>query len=166
MCPRDRSRRHDAFKHIEAVVDSITAIDGEKSIMVTEKEEAKPKKARKDWSEWRPDVKKALWMAIVIPGGGQIYNRKYWKLPIVYGGLVGCIYAMRWNGQMYDDYSKAYTDIMDDDPETKSYEKFLHLGAAITDDNLEHYKTLFKNRKDRYRRCSSDLFSVTSSTTW
>ena len=120
--------------------------------MVTEKEEAKPKKARKDWSEWRPDVKKALWMAIVIPGGGQIYNRKYWKLPIVYGGLVGCIYAMRWNGQMYDDYSKAYTDIMDDDPETKSYEKFLHLGAAITDDNLEHYKTLFKNRKDRYRR--------------
>lgn len=140
------------FKHIEAVVDSITAIDGEKSIMVTGKEEAKPKKARKDWSEWRPDVKKALWMAIVIPGGGQIYNRKYWKLPIVYGGLVGCIYAMRWNGQMYDDYSKAYTDIMDDDPETKSYEKFLHLGASITDDNLEHYKTLFKNRKDRYRR--------------
>ena len=101
---------------------------------------------------FRPDVKKALWMAIVIPGGGQIYNRKYWKLPIIYGGLVGCIYALQWNGQMYSDYQKAYIDIMDDDPETKSYEKFLHLGAQITEANVEQYKTLFKNRKDKYRR--------------
>ncbi len=101
---------------------------------------------------WRPDVKKALWMAIVIPGGGQIYNRKYWKLPIIYGGLVGCVYALRWNGQMYSDYQKAYIDIMDDDPETKSYEKFLHLGAQITEANMEQYKSVFKNRKDKYRR--------------
>lgn len=140
------------FKHIEAAVDSLMEAGGKESIVLTGQKVKKPKKEKKDWQEWRPDVKKALWMAVVIPGGGQIYNRKYWKLPIVYGGLVGCIYAMRWNGQMYDDYSKAYTDIMDDDPETKSYEKFLHLGAAITEDNLEQYKTLFKNRKDRYRR--------------
>lgn len=101
---------------------------------------------------WTPDTKKALWMAIVIPGGGQIYNRKFWKLPLVYGGFVGCIYALRWNGQMYKDYSQAYMDIMDDDPETKSYEKFLHLGAEITAANIERYKTIFKNRKDKYRR--------------
>ena len=101
---------------------------------------------------WFPDTKKALWMAIVIPGGGQIYNRKYWKLPLVYGGFVGCIYALRWNGQMYSDYQQAYLDIMDDDPNTKSYEKFLHLGAQIDDSNIERYKTVFKNRKDKYRR--------------
>ncbi len=103
-------------------------------------------------SSWRPDVKKALWMAIVIPGGGQIYNRKYWKLPLIYGGLVGCVYALTWNGQMYSDYQKAYIDIMDDDPNTKSYEKFLHLGMQINETNIEQYKTIFKNRKDRYRR--------------
>ena len=101
---------------------------------------------------WYPDTKKALWMAIVIPGGGQIYNRKYWKLPLVYGGFVGCIYALRWNGQMYSDYQQAYLDIMDDDPNTKSYEKFLHLGAQIDESNIERYKTVFKNRKDKYRR--------------
>ena len=140
------------FKHIEAVVDSITAIDGEKSIMVTEKEEAKPKKARKDWSEWRPDVKKALWMAIVIPGGGQIYNRKYWKLPIIYGGFVGCAYAMRWNNMMYRDYSQAYLDIMDDDPQTQSYNQFLHLGNQITPENTQRWQEIFRKRKDRYRR--------------
>ena len=103
-------------------------------------------------SSWRPEVKKALWMAIVIPGGGQIYNRKYWKLPLIYGGLVGCVYALTWNGQMYSDYQKAYIDIMDDDPNTKSYEKFLHLGMQIDETNIEQYKTIFKNRKDRYRR--------------
>lgn len=109
-------------------------------------------KPKRDWNTWKPDIKQAMWMAIVIPGGGQIYNRKYWKLPIVYGGFVGCAYAWRWNGQMYSDYSRAYMDMCDDDPNTKSYEKFLHMGAHIDDSNLERYKNIFKQRKDRFRR--------------
>ena len=62
---------------------------------------------RRDWATWRPNPKRAMWLAIVLPGAGQIYNRKYWKLPIVYGGFVGCAYALRWNNQMYRDYSQA-----------------------------------------------------------
>ena len=111
----------------------------------------KVKKGR-DWATWRPDPQKALWLAMVIPGGGQIYNRKYWKLPIFYGGFLGCIYAMRWNNMMYKDYSQAYLDIMDDDPTTESYNSFLHLGVTITDSNKERFQSLFKSRKDRYRR--------------
>ena len=112
----------------------------------------KAKKAKRDWSTWRPDPKRAMWLAIMLPGAGQIYNRKYWKLPIVYGGFLGCIYAMRWNNQMYLDYSQAYLDIMDKDPKTASYSKFLHLGNAINSTNIERYKTIFKSRKDKYRR--------------
>ena len=89
----------------------------------------------RDWSTWTPDPQRALWLALVIPGGGQIYNRKYWKLPLVYGGFMGCIYAMRWNNMMYKDYAQAYLDIMDDDPGTASYNKFLHLGRQITPAN-------------------------------
>ena len=107
---------------------------------------------KRDWATWRPNPKRAMWLAIVIPGAGQIYNRKYWKLPIVYGGFVGCIYAMRWNNQMYHDYSQAYMDIMDDDPNTQSYNQFLHLGNTINSSNIEQYKNLFKKRKDFYRR--------------
>lgn len=109
-------------------------------------------KERRDWTTWKPDPKRAMWLALVIPGGGQIYNRKYWKLPIVYGGFLGCAYAMRWNNQMYLDYSQAYLDIMDDDPNTKSYTQFLHLGTQITQANEERYKSIFKSRKDKYRR--------------
>lgn len=110
------------------------------------------KRHKRDWNTWRPNAKRALWLAIVLPGAGQIYNRKFWKLPIVYGGFVGCAYAMRWNNQMYRDYSQAYLDLMDDDPNTQSYNQFLHLGAKIDDTNIERYKAIFKNRKDRFRR--------------
>lgn len=112
----------------------------------------KRKKEKRDWSTWRPSAKRAMWLAIVIPGAGQIYNRKYWKLPIVYGGFVGCFYAIRWNNQMFRDYSQAYMDIMDNDPNTQSYNQFLHLGVTITPENTEHYQDLFRRRKDFYRR--------------
>ena len=68
-----------------------------------------------------PNPTKATWLAVVFPGGGQIYNRKYWKLPIIYGGFAGCAYALSWNGKMYKDYSQAYLDIMDSNPNTKNY---------------------------------------------
>ena len=110
-----------------------------------------PQKAR-DWNTWRPDTKRALWLALVLPGAGQIYNRKYWKLPIIYGGFVGCAYAITWNNQMYHDYSQAYMDIMDNDPNTQSYNQFLHLGAQINASNIDRYKDIFKKRKDKYRR--------------
>ena len=117
-------------------------------------------RTKRDWSTWTPDPQRALWLAMVIPGAGQIYNRKYWKLPIVYGGFMGCVYAMSWNNMMYKDYSQAYLDIMDDDPGTKSYEQFLHLGAQITDQNMDRYKQIFKSRKDKYRRWRDLSFFV------
>lgn len=111
-----------------------------------------PVKKKRDWATWRPDTKRAMWLALVLPGAGQIYNRKYWKLPIIYGGFVGCAYAITWNNQMYHDYSQAYMDIMDDDPNTQSYNQFLHLGATINASNIERYKEIFRKRKDKYRR--------------
>lgn len=98
-----------------------------------------------------PDAKKAMWLAIAFPGGGQIYNRKYWKLPLVYGGFLGCVYALRWNNTMYSDYSNAYIDIMDDDPNTRSYESFLPEHYDISA-NMDRLKDLFKRKKDYYRR--------------
>ncbi len=111
------------------------------------------KRQKRDWSTWRPNPQRALWLAVVLPGAGQIYNRKYWKLPIVYGGFVGCIYALQWNNQMYRDYSQAYLDIVDDDPTTQSYNQFMHLGRRIeTANDIKRYSELFKKRKDYYRR--------------
>lgn len=110
-------------------------------------------KVRKDMQKPRfvPDPKRALWLALVLPGAGQIYNRKYWKLPIFYGGFLGCTYAFLWNQQMYRDYSQAYLDIMDDDPNTNSYLNMLPPRYSI-EGREERFKTIFKNKRDRYRR--------------
>ena len=96
-----------------------------------------------------PNPTKATWLAVVFPGGGQIYNRKYWKLPIIYGGFAGCAYALSWNGKMYKDYSQAYLDIMDSNPNTKSYEDLLPPNAQY---NEEQLKNTLKRRKDSFRR--------------
>ncbi len=102
--------------------------------------------------EWEPNPRAATFLALVFPGGGQIYNRKYWKLPVVYGGFVGCVYALTWNQATYSDYMNAYVDIMDDDPNTKSYEDFLPPHYEIDEDMESWLKDVFRNRKNKYRR--------------
>ena len=144
----------------DSVISAGSILSHEDSLRLVASTDSVAKKARRDWATWRPNPKRALWLALVLPGAGQIYNRKYWKIPIVYGGFVGCIYAMQWNNQMYRDYSQAYLDIMDDDPNTQSYNQFLHLGNTIDETNIERYKKRFKSRKDRYRRWRDMSFFV------
>ncbi len=159
--------RVDSVSRVLAPLDSLAEIDAKVlndelidtiSIMADKKD--RKLKVKRDWNTWVPNPQRALWLALVLPGAGQIYNRKYWKLPIIYGGFMGCIYALTWNNMMYKDYSQAYLDIMDDDPGTASYNKFLHLGRKITPDNEEKYKEIFKNRKDKYRRWRDMSFFV------
>ena len=75
-----------------------------------------------------PNPTKATWLALVIPGGGQIYNRKYWKLPIIYGGFAGCAYALTWNSNMYKDYMQAYKDASNENWEASSINNLLPPG--------------------------------------
>ena len=138
--------------------DSLNVVEDSTSLVV--KKKPRKMKEKRDWSIWKPNPQRALWLALVLPGAGQIYNRKFWKLPIIYGGFLGCIYALTWNNMMYKDYSQAYLDIMDDDPGTASYNKFLHLGNTVTKDNEERYKEIFRSRKDKYRRWRDMSFFV------
>lgn len=102
-------------------------------------------------SRFKPEPTRALWLALAIPGAGQVYNRKYWKIPIVYGGFLGCVYALTWNAQMLSDYQQAYLDISDNDPTTCSYMKMLPMGYDITGREAR-FKEIFKQRKDYYRK--------------
>ena len=141
-----------------AAMQTVQAADSITSVVV---EKAKKLRPKRDWNTWKPNPQRALWLAMVLPGAGQIYNRKFWKLPIIYGGFMGCIYALTWNNMMYKDYSQAYLDLMDDDPGTASYNKFLHLGKQIqTKADEERYKKIFKSRKDKYRRWRDMSFFV------
>ena len=51
---------------------------------------------------------KATIYSALIPGLGQIYNKKYWKLPIIYGATGIFIYAFDFNNTQYNKYRTAY----------------------------------------------------------
>jgi len=55
-----------------------------------------------------PDPKKALLYSLVLPGAGQVYNRKYWKVPLVLGAYGGLIYAFDFNGSQYRKFKEVY----------------------------------------------------------
>ena len=101
---------------------------------------------------FKPNPTKAIIYSAIFPGLGQIYNRKYWKLPIVYGGFLGFSYAIAWNGRYYTDYSNGFKDIMDEDPTTDSWKNFLPYGQDPETVDKEWLKTVLKRRKDFYRR--------------
>lgn len=114
---------------------------------------------------WKPDPARAVWLGALVPGLGQIYNRSYWKLPIVYGGLMGCAYAITWNSTRYEGYKTAYRDLYYDmrdglvteDP-SKSYIAILPDGYTI--DRMGGVQTYsarldnWQNSSRRYRDIS------------
>lgn len=116
------------------------------------------KKVLKDSKPFKPDPNKAVLYSAIFPGLGQIYNRKYWKLPIVYGGFIGFYYAISWNGRYYNDYTKAYKAIMSGN--YRSPENIAIWGSFVqgtrpenlTDSQIRSLTTRFKNNRDSYRR--------------
>jgi hypothetical protein len=85
----------------------------------------------------RYNPRKALLYAAVLPGAGQIYNKKYWKLPLVYGGFIATGYAINFYQDGYQQYKGELFDLLDSD-------EFLS-PSGFTEDQL---RTIV----DRYRR--------------
>lgn len=102
--------------------------------------------------EFNPDPNRALWMSALCPGLGQLYNRRYWKLPIVVGAYVGLGYATNWNNRMLRDYTQAYRDITDNDPSTNSYMDFYPPNTDEASLNKGWLEKVLKNKKDKFRR--------------
>lgn len=98
----------------------------------------------------------ATMYAAICPGLGQIYNKKYWKLPIVYGGIAALCYSIHFNGKYYDLYRRAYRDFIIRDPNNKSYTEVLKRSNVTVEEAETVYADWFTNalkrKKDSYRR--------------
>lgn len=110
---------------------------------------------------FKPNPTKALLYSAIVPGLGQIYNRKYWKLPFIYGGLMGCMYAMTWNHGNYSDYSNAYWGTVQEDPlkHKDSWQNFVTGSVDWNDDEAMeakakdvNFQNSLKRKKDYFRR--------------
>ena len=111
--------------------------------------------------------KKAVLYSMIFPGLGQIYNKKYWKLPLVYGGFLGCIYAITWNGNQYNGYRKAYRDFIDEDPNTNSFDAYRYGSYQREDvenwsaDMKSSFSNALKSARDFHRRDRDLSYIVT-----
>lgn len=105
--------------------------------------------------------KKASIYSAILPGLGQAYNRKYWKIPLVYGGFAAFGYFIAWNNKNYLTSWRAYHDLSDKDPNTDSYKKlkqiiYYDLNSASSVANLKQGLISSEN----YYRRNRDLLII------
>ncbi|MDE7356793.1 MAG: hypothetical protein K2N21_08545 [Rikenellaceae bacterium] len=86
------------------------------------------------------NTRKATMLSAIFPGAGQIYNKSYWKLPIVWGGMAAFGYVIDYNNRGYQRFKKAYNYLTDDDPNTVD-EFYGRYDASV-----------LQNTRDSYRR--------------
>lgn len=68
--------------------------------------------------EQKHSPKKAMLLSTVLPGAGQVYNKKAWKIPIIYAGIGISVYAAIWNKDQFDIYRNAWNIRNDGDENT------------------------------------------------
>ncbi len=114
--------------------------------------------------KFKPETLKATMMAVSFPGLGQIYNRKYWKIPVVYIGFGALIYSAGFNGKNYNLYMKAYQDFTDNIKVTNSYLKVIPSSVqqstydavvypnSYIPSNYSYYKDAMLQMVDYYKR--------------
>ena len=95
--------------------------------------------------------KAAALMSAIVPGSGQIYNHKYWKVPIIYGGFVALGYYVNYNQSNYRKYKDAYIFRKDNDPKTNDT-----VFLKYSDENI----LTLKNTYQRYRDLGIIGFSL------
>ncbi|WP_420147462.1 DUF5683 domain-containing protein [Spirosoma sp.] len=83
------------------IPDDSTLLDKPDTVSVSSKQETKIHKIV---------PKKATIRSLIVPGLGQIYNRQYWKLPFIYGGLAGAVFAFQLNQRNYQKFEAGYRE--------------------------------------------------------
>lgn len=101
---------------------------------------------------FNPDPTRAVWLSALFPGLGQVYNRRFWKLPIIVAGYMGLGYGTSWNNGQYSDYAQAYRDLLDSDPSTNSYMNFFAPNVSESSLDKTWLTATMKSRRDYYRR--------------
>ena len=92
-------------------------------------------------------VNKATTLATICPGAGQIYNKSYWRVPLVVGGFATTIYCIDWNNRGYQRFKKAYRLRFDYDTNPDLYPN------GSQDEFGGRYASSFlKNLRNSYRR--------------
>ena len=94
------------------------------------------------------NVKKATTLSLICPGAGQIYNKSYWRAPIVVGGLASMVYVIDWNNRGFQRFKTAYSLRADFEHNPDKYPE----GVSPDEFKGRYSASYLKNLRDSYRR--------------
>jgi hypothetical protein len=89
---------------------------------------------------------KAAIRSAILPGLGQIYNKKYWKLPLVYGALAIPVSTFKYNSDWYTKTRFAYTTRVTND--TANFKNIARELQPISTEALRTYRNSFRKNMD------------------
>ena len=95
------------------------------------------------------NVNKATTLAMICPGAGQIYNKSYWRVPIVVGGFATTIYCIDWNNRGYQRFQKAYRLLSEYE---SNPDPTLYPNGSPDEFNGRYSSSFLKNLRNSYRR--------------
>jgi hypothetical protein len=93
----------------------------------------------------RYDPRKAILFAAVLPGLGQVYNKKYWKLPLVYGGLAATGYAINFYNTGYKKYKSQLFYNLETNPGNENAQ---HPVSRFTTSQLRTITNKYRRERD------------------
>ncbi|MEO9891282.1 DUF5683 domain-containing protein [Aurantibacter sp.] len=107
---------------------------------------------------------KAAFYSAVFPGLGQIYNKRYWKVPLVYGAIGGGVYMYTWNNDWYNRFRTAFkrrlAGFTDDEFYDRDNNNAIGADPDFSDEVLENQQERFQNDRDLWLVATIALYAL------
>ena len=141
-------------------IDSVQADLADKGVVI--RDSVSFKKAKKEFNPLAPS--KAAFYSAVIPGLGQIYNKRYWKVPIVWGAIGGSAYMYAWNNNQYQSFRTAFkrrqAGFTDDEYYDINGDNAVGDDPDLDTDDLEYQQERFQSDRDLWLVAAIGLYAL------
>jgi hypothetical protein len=136
--------------------DSISSTLAEQVIII--KDSVSFKKSKKEFNPLAPS--KAAFYSAILPGMGQIYNKRYWKAPIAWGLIGGSIYMYTWNNDNYKSFRTAFKRRQAGFTDDEFYDINNGIIPSLDVDDLEYQQERFQSDRDLWLVVAIGMYAL------
>ena len=136
--------------------DSISSTLAEQGIII--KDSVSFKKSKKEFNPLAPS--KAAFYSAILPGMGQIYNKRYWKAPIAWGLIGGSIYMYTWNNDNYKSFRTAFKRRQAGFTDDEFYDLNNGIIPSLDVDDLEYQQERFQSDRDLWLVVAIGMYAL------
>tara|TARA_R110002050_G_scaffold18142_1_gene53038 strand:+ start:10469 stop:11116 length:648 start_codon:yes stop_codon:yes gene_type:complete len=153
---------HSCFSQENQVTAPITETDStsttlsEQGIII--KNSVSFKKSKKEFNPLAPS--KAAFYSAILPGMGQIYNKRYWKAPIAWGLVGGSIYMYTWNNDNYQRFRTAFKSRQAGFTDDEFYDLNNGIIPSLDNDDLEYQQERFQSDRDLWLVVTIGMYAL------